>query len=408
MKRILLTIIATHLLLATFAQGKKSNANTRQLWLTYMDKVARPVISNIAQDKLKANMPILVSSNIDNKESRSKVAYLEAFGRTLSGIAPWIQLEGGNAAEVKLRDQYRAWALQGIANAVNPAAKDYLQWNGGQPLVDASYVALALIRAPWLWEHLDEKVKQQVVDALKVTRSTLPVYTNWILFTGVIEAFFYKYDLGYDVVRMDYGIREFTKHWYVGDGLYSDGMNFHLDYYNSIVIHPNLSTMLDVLNEKRKSYPTETANIKTIGQRYAQILERSINTDGSYPAFGRSIVYRGGVFHHLANVAYKKQLPASITPAQVRDGLTAVIKKTLSAPETFTKEGWLNIGLYGMQPGLADFYITTGSLYICSNIFLPLGLPETDEFWSAPPAPWTAVKIWSGQDVPADHALELK
>lgn len=408
MKRILLTIIATHLLLATFAQGKKSNANTRQLWLTYMDKVARPVISNIAQDKLKANMPILVSSNIDNKESRSKVAYLEAFGRTLSGIAPWIQLEGGNAAEVKLRDQYRAWALQGIANAVNPAAKDYLQWNGGQPLVDASYVALALIRAPWLWEHLDEKVKQQVVDALKVTRSTLPVYTNWILFTGVIEAFFYKYDLGYDLVRMDYGIREFTKHWYVGDGLYSDGMNFHLDYYNSIVIHPNLSTMLDVLNEKRKSYPTETANIKIIGQRYAQILERSINTDGSYPAFGRSIVYRGGVFHHLANVAYKKQLPASITPAQVRDGLTAVIQKTLGAPDTFTKEGWLNIGLYGKQPGLADFYITTGSLYICSNIFLPLGLSETDEFWSAPPAPWTAVKIWSGQDVPADHALELK
>lgn len=408
MKRILLTFITAHLLLITFAQGKRSNTNTRQLWLNYMDKVARPVISNIAQDKLKANMQILVSSNIDNEESRSKVAYLEAFGRTLSGIAPWIQLEGGNAAEVKLRDQYRTWALQGIANAVNPAAKDYLQWNGGQPLVDASYVALALIRAPWLWEHLDAKVKQQVVDALKVTRSTLPVYTNWILFTGVIEAFFYKYDLGYDVVRMDYGIREFTKHWYVGDGLYSDGMNFHLDYYNSIVIHPNLSTMLDVLNEKRKSYPTETANVKTIGQRYAQILERSINTDGSYPAFGRSIVYRGGVFHHLANVAYKKQLPASITPAQVREGLTAVIKKTLGAPETFTKEGWLNIGLYGKQPGLADFYITTGSLYICSNIFLPLGLPETDEFWSAPPAPWTAVKIWSGQDVPADHALELK
>jgi hypothetical protein len=408
MKKTLLTLIGLHLLVVAFAQGKNNGTTTRQVCLTYMDKVARPVMSTIAQDKLKADMPVLLSPIIDNKDSRSKVAYLEAFGRTLSGIAPWLQLEGGNAAEVKLRDQYRTWALQGIANAVNPAAKDYLQWNGGQPLVDASFVALALIRAPWLWEHLDAKVKKQVLDAFKITRGTTPVYSNWLLFTGMIEAFFCKYDLDYDAVRMDYGIREFTKHWYVGDGLYSDGMSFHLDYYNSIVIQPYLSTMLDVLNEKRKSYATETANVKIIGQRYAQILERSINTDGSYPAFGRSIVYRGGVFHHLANVAYKKQLPASITPAQVRDGLTAVIKKTLGAPNTFTKEGWLNIGLYGKQPGLADAYITTGSLYICSNIFLPLGLPETDDFWSSAPAPWTAVKIWSGQDVPADHALELK
>ncbi len=85
-----------------------------------------------------------------------------------------------------------------------------------------------------------------------------------------------------------------------------------------------------------------------------------------------------------------------------------MIGKTLSAPQTFTANGWLNIGLCGKQPGLADFYITTGSLYICTNAFLPLGLPAIDPFWSAPDEPWTAVKIWSGQDVPADHALDIK
>lgn len=386
----------------------KTQLNNRQLWLAYLDKISRPVLSNLAQDQLKAVMPVKLSERIDNKESRSKVAYLEAFARTLSGIAPWLQLEGGNAEEAKLREQYRQWALKAIANAVNPQAKDYLQWNGGQPLVDASYVALALIRSPWLWQHLNKNVQQQVVDVLKITRNTVPVYTNWILFSGMIEAFFYKYDLGYDPVRVEYAVREFTAHWYVGDGMYSDGMQFHLDYYNSIVIQPNLSTILEVLNEKHPAYPRETENVKLIGQRYAQILERLINADGSYPATGRSIVYRGGVFHHLANMAYKKQLPSSITPAQVREALTAVIKKTLESPSTFTKEGWLNIGLYGSQPGLADFYTTTGSLYICSEVFLPLGLPETDEFWLAKPQPWTAVKIWSGMDVPADHALDLR
>ena len=94
-------------------------------------------------------------------------------------------------------------------------------------------------------------------------------------------------------------------------------------------------------------------------------------------------------------------------PTQVRGALTAVIKKTLDAPGTFNQQGWLNIGLYGTQPDLGEFYITTGSLYLCCDIFLPLGLPETDEFWSAPPAPWTSVKIWSGENVPADHALDV-
>lgn len=397
------------LVLSTKAQVKIAKSqSTRQVWLAYLNGVAKPVMYNIAHDNLKANMPVSFAAHIDNKDGRKKVAYLEAFARTLSGIAPWLQLDGGSQAEIKMRDEYRQWALQGIANAVNNNAKDYLQWDGGQPLVDASFLAIALIRCPWLWAHLNDTVKQQVITAFKITRNTIPVYSNWILFTGAIEAFFDKYDLDYDAVRIEYGVKEFTQHWYVGDGLYSDGMSFHLDYYNSIVIQPFLSDILDVLVEKQKRYIREKTNAILIGQRYAQILERMINTDGTYPAIGRSIIYRGGVFHHLANVALKKQLPASLTPAQVREALTAVINKTLGAPQTFTKDGWLNIGLYGNQPELADSYITTGSSYICSEIFLPLGLPETDEFWKAAPEPWTAVKIWSGKDVPADHALEIR
>jgi len=132
-----------------------------------------------------------------------------------------------------------------------------------------------------------------------------------------------------------------------------------------------------------------------------------INTDGSFPVTGRSIVYRGGAFHHLADMALRKQLPETLPPGQVRAALTAVIKKTFASPATFTKDGWLAIGLYGNQPGLADVYINTGSLYLCSTILLPLGLPDTDEFWTASSLPWTSVKVWSGQDFPADHALDI-
>jgi len=249
-------------------------------------------------------------------------------------------------------------------------------------------------------------IQQQVIDQFKVTRATVPVYSNWLLFSGMIEAFFCKYDIEYDAVRLDFGVKEFTKHWYVGDGLFSDGMAFHYDYYNSIVIHPNLNTIIDVVNSKKNIYAKEATSLNIISKRYAQILERQINTDGSYPVVGRSVVYRGGVFHHLAYIAYKQQLPESLKPAQVRCALTAVIKKTLEAPTTFNDKGWLNLGIYGSQPDLADVYITTGSLYMCMDIFLPLGLPQTDDFWSGAPLPWSSVKIWTGQQAEPDHAMD--
>ncbi len=162
------------------------------------------------------------------------------------------------------------------------------------------------------------------------------------------------------------------------------------------------------MNKKNNSYSSFVPRLDKINKRYAEIQERMINTDGSFPVTGRSITYRGGAFHHLADISLRKQLPASLPPAQIRSALTAVLKRTLDAPGTFTKDGWLNIGLSGHQTDLSEGYINTGSLYLCTNIFLPLGLPDSDEFWTAPSKPWTAAKVWSGQDAHADHALDLR
>lgn len=391
---------------SVLVKGQANNSD-RRLWLNYMDKVARPVMMNLAEDQLKQHMPGVQSPHIDNAAERSKVAYLEAFGRTFSGIAPWINSEGGSKEEVALRNQYRQWSLKAVANAVNPLSKDYMKWGGGQPLVDASFLALGLIRCPWVWNHLDSAVQKQVVTAFLTTRNTVPVYSNWLLFSAMIETLFCNYNLPYDPVRIDYAVREFSEHWYVGDGMFSDGMQFHLDYYNSYVIQPYLEVVLETISKRRNSYNFFIPKFERIRKRYAEIQERMINTDGTYPVTGRSIVYRGGAFHQLADMSLRKELPSSLPPSQVRSALTAVIKKTLGSPASFDANGWLNIGLSGHQPELADVYITTGSLYLCSEIFLPLGLPATDPFWSGPETPWTSVKAWSGQDLTPDHALDL-
>ena len=98
-----------------------------------------------------------------------------------------------------------------------------------------------------------------------------------------------------------------------------------------------------------------------------------ISPEGTYPVLGRSMGYRFGAFQVLAQVSWMKLLPEHIKPAQVRCALTKVMKRQL-IKGTFDKDGWLNLGFCGHQPEIADRYVSTGSNYLCTFIFLPLGL----------------------------------
>ncbi len=193
--------------------------------------------------------------------------------------------------------------------------------------------------------------------------------------------------------------------WYSGDGVYNDGQFFRCDYYNSFVIHPTLVDVLGVLRRKDARFePAYAAELRR-SRRYAEIQERFIGPDGTFPAVGRSITYRFGAFQTLGQMALMHQLPERVKPAQVRCALTAVIRRMIEAPGTFDRNGWLQVGFCGHQVPLGETYISTGSLYLCSAGLLPLGLPATDAFWSDPPARWTSQRLWSGEGLPADRAL---
>ena len=376
----------------------------RAYWLRTLLRIVDPVLTSLAKQELKARMPVESAPN--QLASRKAVSHLEALGRSVAGLAPWLE-QDTNAEERARQHRYRQIARQSIANAVNPASADYLNFTtGGQPLVDAAFLAQGLLRAPTqLWAELDKTTQGQVVTALQSTRVIKPGYNNWLLFSALIEAALLKLTGSGDELRMDYAIKQHLN-WYKGDGVYGDGPNFHWDYYNSFVIQPMLLSVVGVLTDLGKAdkalYPTLLAR----AQRYAAVQERLIGSDGSFPPLGRSLAYRCGAFQLLAQIAQQRQLPPDLTPGQVRNALTAVIRRTLDAPGTVDANGWLQIGLCGHQPALGETYISTGSLYLCTEAFLPLGLPSADPFWQSPPADWTARKVWSGQNVATDHALK--
>ena len=275
-----------------------------------------------------------------------------------------------------------------------------------QPLVDAAFLAEGILRAPTqIWGRLDQQTRDWLVKEWKTSRGIKPFECNWLLFASIIEAALLEFTGECDMERLMYGVNRFRNEWYKGDGWYGDGLDFHLDYYNSLVIHPMFTETLKILKKHDLAgadfLPTQTER----HGRLAAELERMISPEGSYPVTGRSIVYRFGSFHALADAALLHILPANISPAQVRCALTAVIQRQLSRPLTFDQNGWLRIGYTGSQIRMSEDYINTGSLYLCTTAFLPLGLPVNDPFWSAPACDWTAKKAWNGQDVGADHAI---
>jgi hypothetical protein len=209
----------------------------------------------------------------------------------------------------------------------------------------------------------------------------------------------------WDRTRVDYALREHEA-WYVGDGAYGDGPRFHFDYYNSFVIQPFLLALMDVVGAQEAAWGAMAEGIRARARRYAAVQERMIAVDGTFPVVGRSIAYRCGAFHLLAEAALRGALPEGVAPEQVRGGLTAVMRRTLTVAGTFDGKGWLRIGLAGHQPSLGETYISTGSLYLCTAAFLPLGLAAEDRFWSGAKAGWSSVKVWGGADFKADHALD--
>lgn len=387
-------------------KAKSAEVSDRTYWTDLAYKIAEPVLSNMSRGELQKNMLVEVSPTWDGRNK--KVTYMEAFGRLMSGLAPWLSLPDDDSPEGLKRKQLREWALKSYANAVDPASPDYLLWSGeGQALVDAAFIANSFIRAPkQLWEPLDSLTKKRYAECFKGLRRVNPPYTNWLLFSGTVETFLAMAGEQYDAFRIEMALKKIGE-WYVGDGWYSDGTNFAFDYYNSFVIQPMTYEIIEVLKTRRTGvhYP-DFSTIEKRMQRYSCILERFISPEGTFPVFGRSMSYRFGVFQPLALLAWKEKLPEALTYGQVRGGMTAVLKRMFSIEGNFNEKGFLQLGFAGHQPDLADVYTNNGSLYLTTFGFLPLGLPADHPFWTEPAQDWTSKKAWSGQPFPKDHAIK--
>lgn len=399
-------IVLLLLLMCSGAVAKQPKQSDREYWTSQAYKMAQPVLENMAQGKLQQNMLTEFSPSFDNRNR--KVVYMETFGRLMAGIAPWLALPDDATAESRQRKQLREWALASYRNAVDPTSPDYLCWGvSGQNLVDAAYIAESFLRAyDILWQPLDTLTKQRYFKEFQKLRRIDPPYTNWLLFSSVIESFLAKAGGGYDEFRVNMACRK-VEEWYVGDGWYADGPVFAFDYYSSYVFHAmyleTLQAMIDAKMNTRIDYSKYHERALKRAQKYAIILERFISPEGTFPVIGRSTPYRLAAMQPLALLAWYQKMPKELTNGQVRAALTQVMHRMFDHQQNYNQKGFLTIGFCGSQPETADWYTNNGSLYMTSLAFMPLGLPANHPFWTDAPQPWTQVKAWNGRPFPKDH-----
>ena len=226
---LIIFLLPLNILKGIKAKKKSSTQNDRSYWVSLAWKMAQPVLENMSNGELQKNMITEFSPSFDDRNK--KVVYMETFGRLMAGIAPWLSSKPNNPEEAEKVKKLLDWALKSYKNSVDPESPDYLCWGiSGQNLVDAAFIVESFLRAyDELWLPLDDLTKQRYIKELVKLREIDPPYTNWYLFSSVIESFLAKVGAPYDQFRVNTACRK-VEEWYVGDGWYGDGPFFAFDY----------------------------------------------------------------------------------------------------------------------------------------------------------------------------------
>lgn len=355
--------------------------------MNLLERIVTPVLTRLEE------MPVDQHEGAGRQES----SRLEALSRCLVGIAPWLGLPSAELGEDEASVQGKVYSLSLRAQTKFFNAPHELPL---QSIIDFGYLSQAYLRYPKLFGGLSTDVKYRIARDMQKVIELEPISNNWRMMTALIGTFLASIR-GKDpyLPKVRENLDEVYA-WYKGDGVYGDGVYLQNDYYNSLVIHPAFVDILASLPSLAYRYP----HYGVRATKYAQVQERMISPQGTYPVIGRSIVYRAGVFQCLSYMVYLGAV-IGVSSSAVRCALSEVIQRF--DPAMFGEDDWLSIGFAGPRDlSLAETYISTGSTYAMCLVFPLLGLSPKHECWNAGPSMWTQALAWGGLSFPPYKGMD--
>ncbi|GAB2816542.1 DUF2264 domain-containing protein [Streptomyces daliensis] len=253
----------------------------------------------------------------------------------------------------------------------------------GQPMVESASVALGLrLTKPWLWDQLDEGVRERAEEWLRGALRHTPAPNNWYLFPLTVAAFLESAGRGdRETARAVERGLELLESWYRGEGWYADGDGRAFDHYNGWALH---------------LYPMLHAHLgadETLLARYGPRLSEHLSSfgllfggDGAPLHFGRSLTYRFAAGAAVGLGALTGHTP--LAPGVSRRLLSGAVRYFLDRG-ALDEDGLLSLGWHGEHTATLQSYSGPASPYWASKAFVALLAPEDHPLWTAreEPAP---------------------
>ncbi len=319
----------------------------------------------------------------DRRGLPDAVDAIESFARIASAWGAWLRNPSNPATltfevheinvEVLLHD-----ALLDGTNASNP----YTYWGDithlDQRIVESADIAVAIwMSRERVFNKMTKAEQEQIMDWLVQVDGKGTYTDNWILFTAMVQAV--RHQLGFpspvdDLDNRLLQIREF----YRGDGWYVDGPGDEFELYNAWMFgwHYFLWTWIDGARR-----PDHRQQVLERGRSFIDGLLHFFGANGSYPAWGRSIVYRFAALAPFAVGHFLKIAPDD--PGLLRRVSSGNIRYFYDHGFLDSDDHFVRQGYHGDFAAAGEAYISPGSPYWCCHGLFALTFDRDDPFWTA-------------------------
>jgi len=319
----------------------------------------------------------------DRRGLPDSVDAIESFARIASAWGAWLRNPANLATltfeghdinlEVLLHD-----ALLDGTNPSNP----YTYWGDithlDQRIVESADIAVAIwMSRERVFNKMTKAEQEQIIAWLAQVDGKGTYTDNWILFTAMAQAV--RHHLGFPspVDHLDNRLMQIDE-FYRGDGWYVDGPTDEFELYNAWMFgwHYLLWTWID--GDRR---PDHHQQVLERGRSFIDGFLHFFGANGSYPAWGRSIVYRFAALAPFAVGHFLKIAPND--PGLLRRLSSGNIRYFYERGLFDAEDHFVRQGYHGDFPSAGEAYISPGSPYWCCHGLFALTFDTDDPFWTA-------------------------